>query len=223
MSQATQVKPGRYSVGQQVVGVAAIVAYPGFHPAAAHKMNLIRIPSLGLLRKNGIKVTDFVFKVLTVSEHRRVPVVHDKKRKLTCDGYILRAQDDKRADGVWHNQYPFASYEQLSDIGDSIFTFNPKAATSEEINKLFSDWKNPCQLIAAEYMLEGITMPKHEAEKILKDLNSEHPSYNCNAVAYSQQLYSQFIKAFDRDVGDHFKIIDEEVFPGYFAKRVVTK
>lgn len=223
MSQATQVKPGRYSVGQQVVGVAAIAAYPGRHRAAPHKNSIIRIPPLWQLQENGVKVTDFVFKVLTVSEHHRVPAEYDEKRELTYDGYILRTQGDKGADRVWYNQYPVASYGQLSDIGNSIFTLHAEGATSEEINKLFHDWKNPWQFIAAEHMLEGIAMPKHEAEKILKDLNSEHPRYNCNAVAHSQELYFQFIKAFDRDVGDRFKIIDEEVFPGYFSKRVVTK
>lgn len=233
----SQAKTGRYSVGQQIVGVAAIVADPGRNGTAARKTSLIAIPLLWQLQESGVKVTDFVFKVFTVCEHHRVPDEYDEKRELTYDGYILRMQDDKGAERVgynqyptalhgqltWYNQYPTASHGQLTDISNMIFTLHVEGVTSEQINKLFGDWKNPWQFIAAERMLESITMPKHDVEKILKDLNSEHPRYNSAAVAHSQELYFQFMKAFERDVGERFKIIDKEVFPGYFAKRVVIK
>lgn len=223
MSQATQMKPGRYSVGQQLVGVAVIVASPGRDGAPASKRSLTNIPAGWRLQENGVKVSDFLFKVFTVAEYHRVPNLHDDKGELTCDGYILRATDEKENSRKWLNQYPSASYSQLSDIGDAIFTIDVGENTSEEISKMIDDWKNPWQFITVERMLEGIVMPKHDAKKIIEDLNSEYPRYSQYAVAHTQGLYFQFIKAFDRDVGDRFKIIDEEVFPGYFAKRVVTK
>lgn len=223
MSQATQVKTGRYSVGQQVVGVAAIAAFPGRDGSPAYKRSFINIPSLWQLQENGIKVTDFLFKVLTVSEHHRVPSEYGDKNELTCDGYILRSTDSNGTERTWHNQFPYASYGQLSDAGDAIFTLDSEEATSEEIDKLLDDWKNPWQFIAVERMVEGISMPKHEAQKILEDLNSENPFYSRGSVAHTQDLCFQFIKAFERDVGDRFKIIDKEIFPGYFAKRVVAK
>lgn len=223
MSQATQVKTGRYSVGQQVVGVSAISAFPGRDGGAAYKRSLISIPPFWQLQENGIKVTDFIFKVFTVTEHHRVPNEYDDKNELTCDGYVLRATDGKETDRNWHNQYPRASYGQLSDTGNGIFTLNAEGATPEEISKLIDDWKNPWQFITVERMLEGMVMPKNDAQKILEDLNSEHPRYSPHAVAHTQNMYLQFIKAFERDLGNRFKIIDKEIFRGYTVKRVVAK
>ena len=54
---------------------------------------------------------------LTVEQHVKVPYEHAPEAEPKCDGFILR---DKRG-RVWHNQYPTASYGQLSTDADYYF------------------------------------------------------------------------------------------------------
>jgi hypothetical protein len=54
---------------------------------------------------------------LTVVEHHRVPNSYDQTNELTCDGYILETAGGER----WFNQYPRASYGQVSDSADRQF------------------------------------------------------------------------------------------------------
>lgn len=52
--------------------------------------------------------------MLTCKEHHRVPNAWDSQNRLDNDGFIF--EDD--AGRVWYNQYPRASYGQMSDEAD---------------------------------------------------------------------------------------------------------
>lgn len=64
------------------------------------------------------KLKNLDLRVLTVTEHHKVPNAHDPKGHATCDGFLLK--DEKGV--VWANQYPVASYGQMSD--DASYYFN---------------------------------------------------------------------------------------------------
>lgn len=65
------------------------------------------------------KAPEIFFKQLTVTEHQKVPSEwDDKNAEPTYDGFILKDSEGKE----WHNQYPFASYGQLSDAADGAYT-----------------------------------------------------------------------------------------------------
>lgn len=54
---------------------------------------------------------------LEVIEHHKVPNEWDLEGEKEYDGFVL-----KDAEGfIWHNQYPYASYGQVSDSGDRLF------------------------------------------------------------------------------------------------------
>lgn len=59
---------------------------------------------------------------LTVREHHKVPEhfgesIKDSVAKNECDGYVLGGEDGS----CWYNQFPTASYQQLSDSADYIY------------------------------------------------------------------------------------------------------
>ena len=63
-------------------------------------------------------VSNITIKKLTVTEHHRV--LHDYAKEdeaPTCDGFILKDEDG----AIWTNQYPRASYGQISDAADRLF------------------------------------------------------------------------------------------------------
>lgn len=68
---------------------------------------------------------------LTVSEHHRVPSEWDVDRKPDCDGFILK--DDKGVE--WRNQWPVASYGQVSDTADRRYKL--KEPTDEAEKAMF--------------------------------------------------------------------------------------
>lgn len=220
----SQAKTGRYSVGQQIVGVAAVVAYPGNNKTPACKRSQVFLPSVLGATESGVKVLDFVFKLFTVKEHCRVPHEYGEENDHSCDGYILQPSENNANEQVWYNQYPVASFGQLDDTGNYIFNLRIADNTSDkEFQRIFNDWKNPWQFIEIDYFLGKISLTQQEKEKLIKDLNSENPRYSLNAVAKTQQTYLSFMQAFNRDLGDRFKIIEKEIYPGYFRKSAVAK
>lgn len=56
--------------------------------------------------------------MLECIEHHKVPNAYDESDTptLDCDGFIFKAE----AGFIWHNQYPRASYGQVSDTADRI-------------------------------------------------------------------------------------------------------
>lgn len=67
---------------------------------------------------------------LEVKEHHKVPYEFDTDNKLDCDGYLL--QDEKGQ--LWSNQYPRASYGQISCIGD--YRFSRYCPSHDEYTKM---------------------------------------------------------------------------------------
>ena len=67
---------------------------------------------------------------LEVKEHHKVPYEFDTDNKLDFDGYLL--QDEKGQ--LWSNQYPRASYGQISCIGD--YRFSRYRPSHDEYTKM---------------------------------------------------------------------------------------
>lgn len=107
MEQQTEERKTRYVVGQKLYVIH--FAYEGredfgftlpfmFDQTPISKINIIE---------------------LTVTEHHKVKNEYSRDEdEATCDGFILT---DKEGN-IWHNQYPRASYGQVSDEGDRRFT-----------------------------------------------------------------------------------------------------
>ena len=101
----------RYTLGQKLYGVHFVTA------------SLVNDAfSNQWYSKSYLHTEDPVVKItlveLEVKEHHKVPYKFDTDNKLDYDGYLL--QDEKGR--LWSNQYPRASYGQISCIGDYRFS-----------------------------------------------------------------------------------------------------
>lgn len=101
----------RYTLGQKLYGVHFVTA-SFVNDAYSNQW----------YSKSYLHTEDPVVKItlveLEVKEHHKVPYKFDTDNKLDCDGYLL--QDEKGR--LWSNQYPRASYGQISCIGDYRFS-----------------------------------------------------------------------------------------------------
>lgn len=78
-------------------------------------------------------------KLLTVSEHHKVAWDQDPTEEKKHDGFLLKDENGI----VFANQYPRASYGQISDRSDRLFDyFATDNITNEEIDALFDNYKN---------------------------------------------------------------------------------
>ena len=116
----SEAKTGRYSVGEEIY--ACVFVYS----------NHISI-SLPYTPWSNETPTDIKFIKLTVKEHHKVPGDYDDEVKY--DGYILAADDGT----IFTNQYPRASYGQVSDRGDRIFHIDFRGKTEEDFKKMFKN------------------------------------------------------------------------------------
>lgn len=93
-----------------------------------------------------------VFNKLTVKEHHKVPNRYDLTD--TCnDGYVLEDENGI----VFHNQYPYADYGQVSDAGDRYFVID-FSNKSEEIIKTIIDnkYNQPYEFVAISELVANI-------------------------------------------------------------------
>ena len=116
----SEAKTGRYSIGEEIY--ACVFVYNDrISTSQPYMMRSIETP------------TDIKFIKLTVKEHHKVPGDYDDEVKY--DGYILAADDGT----IFTNQYPRASYGQLSDRSDRIFHIDFRGKTEEDFKKMFDN------------------------------------------------------------------------------------
>ena len=97
----------RYNVGEELLVIHFMSVNTG-------QPELFRSP----LRREMETIEKITIKKLTVKEHHRVLNQWANENEVPdCDGFILSDEEGK----IWHNQYPRASYGQLSDAGDRMF------------------------------------------------------------------------------------------------------
>lgn len=105
----------RYQVGEKIWAVF-------FHNKSAtfYPMFSTWLPTLPYATK---EFPEIEFIELIVTEHHRVPSEWDSKdAEPRYDGFVLTDANGQ----VWHNQYPYASYGQVSDSNDGRFKLRLK-------------------------------------------------------------------------------------------------
>ncbi len=138
----TQINPtGRYSVGQVIYAMAYI--YSEFD-----KSSIVAPLLWDTSAPNAVKFIE-----LTVTEHHKVSDEYDVEKKLDCDGYILKCADGNS----YTNQYPYASFEQLSDKGNRIFTIEYRGLSELDLKTLFDNKvNNPTRWISITDHIDAI-------------------------------------------------------------------
>lgn len=127
---------GRYSVGQEIYGIC-------FKYIDKDTNVKIVSSSVSSVTMNDVP-EDIEFKKFIVTEHHKVGKEYDPT-DMTADGYILKDENGL----IYHNQYPIATYEQVSDSNDRIFTRSSDGMTQEEIQSLVdNEYENPYEYIS---------------------------------------------------------------------------
>lgn len=108
-------------------------------------------------------------KTFTCVEHHRVRWDYDDNEKEPkYDGFVFTADDGGR---VWHNQYPRASYGQLSDRADGLLNVsNISKEESESDDFIFS-------MYSAFRFLDECVMELHYLKENLMEIRPEEVSY----------------------------------------------
>jgi len=143
----SEVKTGRYSVGEEIY--ACVFVYG----------DRISTSQPYMMWSNETP-TDIKFIKLTVKEHHKVPGDYDEEIKY--DGYILAADDGT----IFTNQYPRASYGQMSDRGDRIFHIDFRGKTEEDFRKMFD---NEAKVPHEYVIINEVFTPMFKAVNLNKD------------------------------------------------------
>lgn len=123
----------RYELNQKVWTIGLVLV---------NKENNKPVFPFGFLRPypDQFSITDMFFNELTVVEHHKVSGEWSDEKEY--DGFILKDAKDR----VWYNQYPKASYGQVSDDADGLFSsplFDEMFKDSENSGKKL-DWDEAC-------------------------------------------------------------------------------
>lgn len=113
------------------------------------------------------KLLDIEVKMLTCVEHHKVPNhwAESEPPKLDCDGFIFL---DEENGNRWANQYPRASYGQVSDAGDRIvFRMLPAGASYADIPKGMV-----MQMELATHRIERLENAIYDASVIVKKIEA---------------------------------------------------
>lgn len=132
---------------------------------------------------------------LTVTEHHKVRHEYQGEGESpTLDGYVLTDE----AGTIWHNQYPTASYEQLSDEGDNIYRlaseqpnckeFKDYDVLMEELGINFIECRNLPRTM--QFLSNGIMQLKELSTK--NDINPNHLTRLSKAIVLYRNTLTQF-------------------------------
>lgn len=114
----------RFQIGQQIPVIA--FGIKGKHPFGV----------LTPLLFDSVQPDVISVKMLTVDEHHKVPNHWETDpEKKDCDGYICRDPEGV----IWLNQYPRASYGQLSDNCDREFEYNLNGLDEKLVSELIDE------------------------------------------------------------------------------------
>lgn len=125
------INTGRYSVDEEVI--VCCVIYED------------SVSVLQPLLYNNQMPESFIFKTLTVTEEHHVPDEYGDPSDLKYIGY--RLIDEQQS--LYNNQYPTASYGQLSDVGNRMFQREVQDSSIKNIKAITKNVKtNPLTFIS---------------------------------------------------------------------------
>ncbi len=190
---------GRYSVGEKLLVAAQVSCRPGKGSTPASYMVSSSPMSFWMYREHGVSHRKFVFLELEVVEHHKVywDYDEDKSKAPEYDGYVLK----DAAGNVYHNQYPRASYGQVSDRGNRVFHLIPAAENDRTISAMFEDEKKrgiPNEYYLAESLADELIGSTRDRTTVVQSLTDpavkEHMRYDESSIAFRDNMGRMFLK-----------------------------
>lgn len=143
---------------------------------------------------NDVEPDDINFIKLTVTEHHKVPNVYDPEKKPECDGYLLKDE----AGRVFANQYPLASYGQISDEGNR--RFGVHITEKGILDKLQAE--NP-KVIFEGHLLSDVLERIQRGIKELKEVTGDNAAHCHEKAGLLEKLYDRIVKEFSEKYPDY--------------------
>lgn len=145
---------------------------------------------------NNVEPDDINFIKLTVTEHHKVPKVYDPEKKPECDGYLLKDETGR----VFANQYPLASYGQISDEGNR--RFGVHITEKGMLDKLQAENQ---KAIFEGHLLSDVLERIQRGIKDLKDTPEDNAFYQRCKDKHDNliKLYDRIVKEFGEKYPDY--------------------
>jgi hypothetical protein len=143
--------------------------------------------------------TKCFFKELTVKEHHKVRSEwQEETEEATCDGFILADKEGNR----FHNQYPTASYGQVTDTADRRFNLD-----IQHKGMPFAEYveKHP-DTVYDYHLLSDLLVEIQRGLPLLKEHNSERSNEKAQLL---EQLYKQITEDFTQTFDSKYSILLE--------------
>lgn len=215
MTKATTSKStGRYSIGEKIIAVAIRTVYPGKCGNAPKVSWALNCPPHYIAREFGAKVAGMVFKEFEVVEHHKVHLDYDgdDKAEPTCDGYILKDEFGI----LYTNQFPRASYGQMSDRGNYIFTIDDRGIPDDQINAMVNDDSRPYRFIEVGQLTESMDGSSYLKDQLAKlnEVGEENTHLSLHGIAYVQEQLASLVYAFNSKFGQTHTLQKETFHKG---------
>lgn len=143
---------------------------------------------------NNVEPDDINFIKLTVTEHHKVPNVYDPEKKPECDGYLLKDETGR----VFANQYPLASYGQISDEGNR--RFGVHITEKGMLDKLQAENQ---KAIFEGHLLSDVLERIQRGIKELKEVTGDNAAHCHEKAGLLEKLYDRIVKEFSEKYPDY--------------------
>lgn len=150
------------------------------------------------------------FKLLTVTEHHKVSWEYDEEDKRVHDGYLLRDE----AGVTYSNQYPRASYGQVTDTADR--RFDLYFGSDQEAEAFFKHAHDKNLLVPIYHLMSDVLQDIQkgivEITKILeKEHNESLNTKKVKLVALIDRISKEFMIHYP---GWRFEVVEEPIVEG---------
>lgn len=143
---------------------------------------------------NDVEPDDINFIKLTVMEHHKVPNVYDPEKKPECDGYLLKDETGR----IFANQYPLASYGQISDEGNRRFVVH--ITEKGMLDKLRAENQ---KAIFEGHLLSNVLERIQRGIKELKEVTGDNATRCHKKAGLLEKLYYRIVKEFSEKNPDY--------------------
>lgn len=207
-----KINTGRYSIGEKLLVVAHVVTVPGRNGSAPHFDTCTHILPYWKKKDYGIAHRRFEYLELEVIEHHKVTSEYDEENKKNCDGYILKSADGR----IFYNQYPIASYGQVSDRGNRIFTESIPEKDWDSAFKREKEKGIPSQYVLIDEMANESSMDRRDKQEHLNDINKKPEDYNLPAMAHIDSHHQLLLRELSnhKEYGNKWKLERVVIYKG---------
>ena len=159
------------------------------------------------------EILEISIKNLTVIEHHKVPSSDEPDGEKNYDGFVLKDNEGR----IWHNQFPHASYGQISDESNRLF--DPAWDVSDDELHEFYNMKLLTEYLAKVQKgindfskMEGREKEKESLENHFNEVNAKFKELTGKNIVVIPLVFGRT----DSAVGEYY----EDILIGYIEGEI---